>query len=229
MNLNNKVVVITGGSKGFGKSLATFLKKENCQVVISSDNSEDLEKVKNKISVDSFLADVTKPEDLMNLGKYTKEKYGRIDIWINNAGIQIAPSLLEDIEVAKLKCLFNINFFGYFYGCQTALKYMKAQRSGLIININSTAGLDGKPMISAYSSSKFAIKGLTESIRKEVGDNINIYAVYPGGMQTDIYQEKIPDDISEYMLVDDVVQKVIDNLNSDNPNPDLIIKRPIIT
>lgn len=226
MDLNNKVIVITGASKGFGKSLATLFKNENCQIVISSDNKENLEKVKNEISVDSFLADVTKPDDLMSLGKYTNEKYGRIDIWINNAGIQIAPSLIEDVDLAKLKRLFDINFFAYFYGCQTALKYMKAQGSGLIININSTAGLDGKPMISAYSSSKFAIKGLTESIRKEVTDNIDVYAVYPGGMQTEIYQEKYPVDIKEYMLVDDVAQKVIANLKSENPNIDLVIKRP---
>ncbi|MFZ2310451.1 MAG: SDR family oxidoreductase [Patescibacteria group bacterium] len=227
MDLNNKVIVITGGTKGFGKSLASFFKKENGQVIISSDNIEDLEKVKHEIINDSYLADVTKLEDLFNLASYVQRKYGRIDIWINNAGIQIAPSLIEDIDVVKLKRLFDINFFGYFYGCQVALKHMKQQGSGLIININSTAGLDGKPMISAYSSSKFAIKGLTESIRKEVNDNIKIYAVYPGGMQTDIYQEKYPDDINEYMLVDDVVQKVIDNLKSDNPNSDLIIKRPV--
>ena len=227
MNLNNKVVVITGASKGFGKSLAAFLKKENCQIVISSDNSEDLEKAKKEVSTDSFLADVTKPDDLANLGEYVIKKYGRIDIWINNAGIQIAPSLMEDIDIARLRRLFDINFFGYFYGCQIALKHMKAQGRGLIININSTAGLDGKPMISAYSSSKFAIKGLTEAIRKETAGDIDVYAVYPGGMQTEIYQEKYPDDIEEYMQVDDVVPKVIDNLKSDNPNPDLIIRRQL--
>ncbi len=227
MDLNNKVVVITGGSKGFGKSLATFLKKENCQVIISSDNSEDLEQTKQEIYVDSFLADVTKLEDLRNLAEYVSDKYGQIDIWINNAGIQIAPSLMEDVDIVKLKKLFDINFFGYFYGCQLALSYMKKRGGGLIININSTAGLDGKPMISAYSSSKFAIKGLTESIRKEVPQGIDIYAVYPGGMQTEIYQEKYPDDIKEYMLVDDVAKKVIDNLKSDNSSQDLIIKRPL--
>lgn len=227
MDLNNKIVVITGGSKGFGKSLATFLKKENCQVVISSNNSADLENTKREISVDSFPADVSQPKDLLSLAEYTVEKYGRIDIWINNAGIQIAPSLAEDVGIEKLKRLFEINFFGYFYGCQIALKYLKTQGNGLIININSSAGLEGKALISAYSASKFAIKGLTESIRKEVSDNINIYAVYPGGMQTEIYQEKYPDDIKEYMQVDDVVKKVIANLKSDRPDPDLIIKRPL--
>ncbi len=226
MHLTNKVVIITGGSKGFGKSLAEFFKKENCQVIISSDNIEDLKKVSQEISADFSLADVTKSEDLENLATYVISKYGMIDIWVNNAGIQIAPSLVEDVNIDKLKKLFDINFFGYFYGCQVALKIMKTQKSGTIINVDSTAGLDGKPLISAYCSSKFAIKGLTESIRKEVSEDIRIYAIYPGGMQTEIYQEKYPEDIKEYMLVDDVAQKVIDNLKTDNPAQDLIIKRP---
>jgi len=226
MNLTNKVVVITGGSKGFGKSLAMFLKKEECQVVISSNNIEDLKKASQELSVDFSLTDVTKPEDLKILANYVNNKYGRIDIWINNAGIQIAPSLVEDVNIDKLKRLFNINFFGYFYGCQTALRIMKVQKSGMIINVDSTAGLDGKPMISAYCCSKFAIKGLTESIRKEISEEIKVYAIYPGGMQTEIYQEEYPADIKEYMLVDDVVKKVIENLKSKNPELDLIIKRP---
>jgi len=206
--------------------LATFLKKENCQVIISSDNLEDLKKVSQEISVDFSLADVTKPEDLENLATYVIDKYDRIDIWVNNAGIQIAPSLVEDVNITRLKRLFDINFFGYFYGCQIALRIMKNQKSGTIINIDSTAGLDGKPMISAYCCSKFAVKGLTESIRKEVSEDIQIHAIYPGGMQTEIYQEKYPDDIKEYMLVNNVVQKVIDNLKANHPELDLIIKRP---
>ena len=226
MILENKVVVITGASKGFGKALAEFFKKEDCQVIVSSDNLEDLKKVSQEISVDFSLADVTKSEDLENLATYVTNKYDVIDIWINNAGIQIAPSLVEDVNIDKLKKLFDINFFGYFYGCQIALRIMKNQKSGTIINVDSTAGLDGKPMISAYCCSKFAIKGLTESIRKEVSEDIKIHAIYPGGMQTEIYQEKYPDDIKEYMLVDDVAEKVIDNLKTDNPEQDLIIKRP---
>jgi short-subunit dehydrogenase len=104
---------------------------------------------------------------------------------------------------------------------------MKKQKSGVIVNINSTAGLDGKPEISAYSSSKFAIKGLTESIRQEIKDwDIKILAIYPGGMKTDIYKEKYPDDLKDYMEVDTVVEKVISNLKSENPEIDLIIKRP---
>jgi len=230
MLLKNKVVVITGASLGLGKALAAQFIKAGCRVIISSENKKNLESTAEELSVDYFLADVTVYENLLNLGEYVFEKHGAIDIWVNNAGIQIAPSAAEEVNIKKLRQLFEVNFFGYFYGCQTALKYMKKQGSGLIININSTAGLQGKPGLSAYSSSKFAIKGLTESIRKEIiNSNIKIYAVYPGGIQTDIYKEKYPDDIKEYMRADEVAEKVIKNLRSDNPSEDLIIKRPVVS
>lgn len=227
MILKDKIIVITGGSQGFGKTLASAFKKEGAVIIISSHKKENLELMAKELSTDSFVADVTSIEDIKKLSEYVIQKYGKIDIWINNAGIQIAPSLVEEVDIEKLHYLFNVNFFGYFYGCQIALTQMKKQNSGVIININSTAGLDGKPGISAYSSSKFAVKGLTESIRKEVKDfNIQVYGIFPGGMQTDIYKEKYPEDIKEYMEVDAVVEKVINNLKSDNSKIDFIIKRP---
>lgn len=170
---------------------------------------------------------MTSFENIKKLGEYVFEKYGRIDCWINNAGIQIAPSLVEETNIKKLHYLFDVNFFGYFYGCQIALSYFKKQKSGVIININSIAGLEGKPGISAYVSSKFAIKGLTESIRKEVKDlDIKVYEMFFGGIQTDIYKEKYPDDFKDYMKVDSVVEKVMVNLKSENPEIDFVIKRP---
>ncbi|MFA5023933.1 MAG: SDR family oxidoreductase [Patescibacteria group bacterium] len=228
MNLKDKIIIITGGNQGFGKALAKCFIKEGSQVIISSHEKENLEVASKELGFDSFLADVTSIEDINKLGEYVFKKYSRIDIWINNAGIQIAPSLIESVDVQKLHYLFNVNFFGYFYGCQVALSYMKKQGGGLIININSTAGLEGKPEISAYSSSKFAIKGLTESIRKEInGSSIKIYGVFPGGMKTEIYKEKYPADLNEYMEVDSVAKKVIENLKSENPEIDLIIKRTV--
>ena len=107
-------------------------------------------------------------------------------------------------------------------------QYLELKRIGMIVNINSTAGLEGKPEISAYSSSKFAIRGMTESIRKEIkNSDIKIYGVFPGGMQTELYREKYPADFKEYMNVDYVVGKVIENLKSENPEIDLVIRRPV--
>ncbi len=228
MDFRDKVIVITGGSQGFGRALAEIFVAEGSRVVISSHEKEGLGRAAGELSCDYFTADVTSVDDIRKLGDHVYKKYGTINVWINNAGIQIAPSPMEDVDIQKLHRLFDVNFFGYFYGCQTALFYMKRQGAGTIININSTAGLDGKPEISAYSSSKFAIKGLTESIRKEIKDsNIKIYGVFPGGMQTEIYKEKYPADLKEYMEVAPVAKKVVKNLKSDNPEEDLIIKRPI--
>lgn len=227
MNLKDKVVVITGGSQGFGKALAKFFSEEGSQVIISSHEKDDLEAVSKELGVDNFLANVTSMEDMKSLGEYAVKKYGMIDIWINNAGIHIVPSLVEDVDIRKLRHLFDVNFFGYFFGCQLALSYMKKRDAGVIINVNSTAGLEGRARISAYSSSKFAIRGLTESIRKELGDsNINIYQIFPGGMQTDIYKQKYPEDFEDYMAVDFVAKKIVDNLKAESPEIDLIIKRP---
>ena len=227
MNLKDKIVVITGGSQGFGRAMAKAFRLEGCSIVVSSHDKEHLDTTAKELSVDTFPANITSYTDVQKLSEYVVKKYGVIDLWINNAGIQIAPSFAENVDREKLHHLFEVNFFGYFYGCQVALSYMKKQGSGVIVNINSTAGLEGKPEISAYSASKFAIKGLTESVRKEVkNSDIKIYGVYPGGMQTDIYKEKHPTDLQEYMQVDTVAKKVIENLKADNPEIDFIIKRP---
>src|SRR3989338_3760073 len=228
MHLDNKIVVITGGSQGFGKALARFFIEEGSKVVISSNDKEGLKTTANELFADCFFADVTSKEDVTKLGEYVFRKYGVIDIWINNAGIQVAPGPMEKIDSHELHRLFSINFFGYFYGCQVALSYMKQQGHGLIINVNSTSGLEGKAEISAYSSSKFAIRGLTESIRKEIKDsNIKMYGVFPGGMQTEIYKDKHPADLNEYMEVEPVAKKVVENVKAARPKIDLIIRRPI--
>lgn len=228
MELKNKIVIITGGSQGFGKALAEHFVSESSKVVISSHDENILALSAKELSCDYFVADVTLVNDIQKLGQYVFDKYGAIDIWINNAGIQIAPEKVENIDSEKIHNLFNINFFGYFYGCQIALTYFKRVNDGLIININSTAGLKGKPEISGYSASKFAIKGLTESTRRELKDlNIKIYQIFPGGMKTEIYKEKYPSDLQDYMDVDSVAKKVIENLKSNDPIIDFVIKRPL--
>lgn len=227
MNFKDKVVVVTGGSKGFGKALAELFIEQGSKVVVTSTNEVELKTTANDINSEYFVADAANYENVETLGKYVEDKFGRIDVWVNNAGIQIAPSNTEDVDIEKLHTLFDINFFGYFYGSKVALKSMKKRNEGLIININSTAGLSGKPELSAYVSSKFAIKGLSESTREELKESgVRVFQIFPGGMQTDIYREQVPDDIDEYMSVEYVIEKVQENLSSENPEEDLVIKRP---
>lgn len=227
MHFKDQVVVITGASEGFGKALAKAFINEQSQVVISSDHEATLKAAANELHADHFVADVTSYDSVKALADYVHKKHGRIDVWINNAGIQIAPSTVEKVPVDKLQHLFAVNFFGYFYGCKAVLPIMKQQNGGTIIHINSTAGLSGKPGLSAYVSSKFAVKGLTESLREELkGTDIGVLAIYPGGMKTDIYKEAYPDDYNTYMSVDYAIQKVMDNLAHPKPEIDLIIRRP---
>lgn len=227
LELKGKVAVITGASQGFGKELARAFSSEGAQVVISSENRDMLAEASNELGVTSHPADVTSYEEVQALTDFTLKKYGAVDIWVNNAGIQIAPSPVEEVDRKRLKDLFDVNLFGYFYGCQAVLPVMKRQGSGLIINVNSTAGLEGKPDISAYVASKFAIKGLTQSLRAElVGTGIDVHGIHPGGMQTEIYREKYPTDFEQYMSVDHAIGKVMLNLMSDEPEQDLVIRRP---
>lgn len=229
VQLKDKIIVVTGASKGFGKALATAFQTVGARVVITSTNEAELHSAAEELSVDCFVADASSSEATQSLADYVIGKYGQIDIWVNNAGIQIAPSNLEVVDLGRLHDLFNLNFFGYFYGCAAALKDMKQRNSGMIININSTAGLSGKPGLSAYVSSKFAIKGMTESIRTELNDtDIQVMQIFPGGMQTDIYKEKVPADIDDYMSVDYAIDKVMSNLKLETPEQDLIIKRPTV-
>jgi NAD(P)-dependent dehydrogenase (short-subunit alcohol dehydrogenase family) len=227
MDFTDKVIVITGGSKGFGKGLAQAFVNEGAKVIISSDDKDALVETARALHVDSFPCDIISFDEVKALADHAVEKFGHIDMWINNAGIQIAPSSVEDVDLQKLHRLFDINFFGYFYGCKAVVPIMRKQGNGIIVNINSTAGLDGKPGLSAYVSSKFAIKGLTQSLREELkGTNIQVYGIHPGGMQTEIYKEKYPADFEQYMSVDYAISKIMDNFATSQPVQDLIIRRP---
>jgi NAD(P)-dependent dehydrogenase (short-subunit alcohol dehydrogenase family) len=227
MDFTDKVIVITGGSKGFGKGLAKAFADKGAKVIISSDDKDALFETARALHIDSFPCDVTSFDEIKALTHYVVEKFGHIDVWVNNAGIQIAPSSVENVDLQKLRKLFDVNFFGYFYGCKAVLPVMRKQGSGVIVNINSTAGLDGKPELAAYVSSKFAIKGLTQSLREELkGTDIQVYGIHPGGMQTEIYKEQYPADFDQYMSVDHAIEKVMDNFAASQPEPDLIIRRP---
>ncbi|MCW1908346.1 MAG: SDR family oxidoreductase [Candidatus Saccharibacteria bacterium] len=229
MNFTDKAVVVTGGSKGFGKAFAERMIKQGARVLITSTNEDEVKATASEIGAEYTVADASLFDDTLAVAKQAVDTFGRIDVWVNNAGVQIAPSNLEDVDLERLHYLYGVNFFGYFNGCKAVLPIMKKQGNGLIININSTAGLSGKPKLSAYVSSKFALKGMTESLREELADTgVAVYQIFPGGMQTDIYHEQVPEDIDQYMSVDYAIEKVMTNLSSEQPEEDLVIKRPSV-
>jgi short-subunit dehydrogenase len=200
-----------------------FVKNGSKVVVCSREDNrpEDLDE-----NIFWIKADVTKEDELQKLLDFVVEKFGKLDIWINNAGIWLPHMPIEKMDWKRAHNLIEINLFGTVYGSKVALAQMRKQNSGLILNIISTSGLDGKINETAYCASKFAANGFTKSLKKEVdGKNIKVFTVYPGGMQTNLFDEKKPENYGDFMDPNEVAEKIVENLKKDIPEEKLIIKR----
>ena len=223
MELKDKVVIITGGTRGLGKALALSFLKNGAKVVVCSRNERDLKDLEKEII--GIRADVTKEDELQKLLEFTIEKFSKLDIWINNAGIWMPHMSIEETNWKRAHDLMEVNLFGTVYGSKVALIQMKNQNFGTIVNILSTSALEGRPKASAYAASKFAAMGFTKAMRNELKEtNIKIVSIYPGGMQTNLFDEKKPENYENYMNPNFVADKIIENLEKDKPEEELIIK-----
>ncbi len=227
MVMKDKVVVITGGSRGLGECIARLLISKGAKVVISDIDVSQLQKTSVELGATAIVADVTKEPDMQSLAQQTVAQFGQIDLWINNAGIWLPRAPAEEIDMKRAHELFEVNLFGTMYGSRAALAQMKKQSSGTILNIISTSALQGRPNSSVYCASKYAIRGFTDSLRLELADKgISVTAVYPGGMKTHLFDESKPDDFDEYMSPDLAADKIVENLEKTVPDPELVLKRP---
>lgn len=229
-NLNlmkDKVIVVTGASRGLGEVLSQTLTTKGAKVVMVARNEAELQKNAERIGAMAIVADVTKEADLKKVCEETVKKFGRIDIWINNAGIWLPKSPLEEVDMNRAHDLFEVNMFGTAYGSRVALIQMKKQGSGMIVNIVSSAALTGRPQQTIYSASKHAAKGFTDSLREEIKDtNIKVIGIYPGGFKSNLFDEAKPADFDQYMSTEFVAEKILENLEKEIPDPELILKRP---
>ena len=179
-----KVVIITGASRGFGELIAKKFQKENFQVIATMRNIDSSPSLKKLENLDIKKLDVTVKSDIKNVVDYTVEKYGRIDILINNAGYG-AFGFLEEASDEEIRNQFNVNYFGLIDCIKGVLPQMRKQKDGVIVNISSIAGRFGLPFTSLYNSSKFAVEGLTECLHYELSlFGIDIKTVAPGSFKT---------------------------------------------
>ena len=185
-NIVNKVVVVTGGSRGIGAEIVKFLAKLDYKVVLNYNKSEsyaqDVKKELNNVEI--FKADVSKKEEANALIDFAIKKYGKIDVLINNAGIA-QTKLFTEITDEDWKNIIDTNLNSAFYCSREAVKNMIHNKSGLIINISSIWGITGASCEVAYSTSKAAINGFTKALAKELGpSNIRVNAIAPGIINT---------------------------------------------
>jgi len=223
MDLKNKVVVITGGTKGLGKALALCFLKDSSKVVVCSKEG-DFENLEDGIV--GIKADVTKENEMQALVEKVVSDFGQLDVWINNAGIWLPHKPIEETDWKRAHDLMEVNLFGTVYGSKVALAQMRKQNFGVIVNIISTSGLNGKVNETAYCASKFAVRGFTQSLTKEVdGKKIKVLGIYPGGMQTNLFDENKPGNYNDFMEPSFVAEKIIQNLKLEKPEEELIINR----
>jgi NAD(P)-dependent dehydrogenase (short-subunit alcohol dehydrogenase family) len=225
--MKNTTVVITGASRGLGKSIAELLRLQGAQVLISGRDKVALEDSATRTGAISCVADVTKQKDMDALARKALKLFGRIDMWINNAGIWLPRGPFENVDMKRVRNLVDVNLFGTMYGCRAALPLMKKQGKGMIVNIISTAALQGRPNSAAYSASKYATRGFTDSLREEVKSaGISVIGIYPGGIKTNLFDEKKPEDFDDFMDPRAVAEKIVDNITKDTPELEMVLKRP---
>lgn len=201
-----KVALITGGTRGIGKQIAITLAQQGYDIAITyRSENEDLESTKSDIEGKnvSFLAvkaDVSNYDDCEKMVKTVIEKYGRIDVLVNNAGIT-KDALLMRMKKEDFESVIDVNLVGTFNVTKNVATYMMKARSGRIINISSVVGISGNAGQSNYAASKAGIIGFTKSLAKELASrNILVNAVAPGFIQTkmtDVLKEDIKDEIAK--------------------------------
>ncbi|MEA3478187.1 MAG: SDR family oxidoreductase [Bacteroidota bacterium] len=224
MKLANKVAVITGASSGIGKALAIAMADEGAKLVLGARNKEKLDEVITDITFKgreaiAIQTDVSDENDCKNLIITAYEKYGRIDILINNAGISMR-ALFNDSKVDVLKKLMDVNFWGTVYCTKYALPYL-LESKGSVVGVSSIAGYKGLPGRTGYSSSKFAMHGFLESLRIEnLKTGLHVLIACPGFTASNIrntalnaegtQQGESPRDESKMMSAEEVAKHIIE-------------------
>ncbi|WP_405294641.1 SDR family oxidoreductase [Algibacter sp. Ld11] len=190
MNLENKVIIVTGSSKGIGKEIAIQLAKNGAKVIVNYSNSETEAKetidtiVNNGGTAISVKADVSQKADVVNLFDKAIEKYGKVDVLVNNAGI-MNNKLIKDNTQEDFTSQFDVNVRGIFNTLQEADS--KLADNGNIINISSSTAKLMFPTYGIYSATKAAVEQITRVFSKEIGRGISVNALAPGATETELF------------------------------------------
>ncbi|SDO21657.1 SDR family oxidoreductase [Alkalicoccus daliensis] len=190
----NQVIVITGATSGIGLSTARMAAAKGAAVVLAARNEEALQEITNELreqgaSAVWVKADVSREEEVKQILATALEQFGRVDTWVNNAGIAMFGEA-DEVSIEDLRSLFETNFWGAVYGSRTALQYFKEQRSaGALINMGSAYGDMGVVLQSGYSAAKHALHGWTKSLRTEMeakGLPVSVTLINPGKIDTPV-------------------------------------------
>lgn len=202
-NLNDRVAIITGGAQGFGFAIAERFISSGAKVIIWDIDENECKKAISKINSKDFsfqIVDVRQIKEVESKLKEVEKKFGKIDIFINNAGIAGINTSVIDYPIEEWNKVIDLNLNSVFYCCKSVVPFMIKNEYGRIVNIASIAGKEGNPNASAYSTSKAGVIGLTKSLGKELASyNIAVNCVTPAVAKTRIFDQMTKEHI-DYML-----------------------------
>jgi len=187
------VVVITGGGRGIGRATALEFAAEGAMCVIAGRRMDALHTTAGEVrkcggQAEVVRCDVMQDEDLVHLAGWTAGTLGRIDVLVNNAGV-VTGGRIDEIEKEDIGRMVGVNVWAPLRLTQLVVPHMRARHSGTIVNISSMAGRVGVPYYAPYCASKYAMRGFSESLRRELRpEGIHVMAVYPGGTATDMLE-----------------------------------------
>ena len=199
MKLKDKVALITGGATGIGKSIALTYAKEGAVVLIASRNESALSKAAEEIrkysQADYIVCDVSQIDDVTTLSRFVKDKYGRLDVLVNNASILGERQSIVNSSIDVWKSVIDININGTFYVTKSLLPLMIESHARAIINISSGVGREGRKEWGAYSVSKFGVEAFTQILSQELDPHhICVNSVNPGRTRTKMRAEAYPNE-----------------------------------
>tara|TARA_B100000963_G_scaffold295993_1_gene267093 strand:+ start:963 stop:1712 length:750 start_codon:yes stop_codon:yes gene_type:complete len=202
-DLNNKVAIVTGGAQGFGLAISERFIEAGAKVIIWDIDENAIKEALEKVNSENISYQIVDVSDFENINKSLIEienKHGKIDIFINNAGIAGMNTTVAEYPIDEWKKVINLNLNSVFYCCKAVVPFMEKNNYGRIVNIASIAGKEGNPNASAYSTSKAGVIGLTKSLGKELAQkNIAVNCVTPAAAKTRIF-DQMTDEHINYML-----------------------------
>jgi NAD(P)-dependent dehydrogenase (short-subunit alcohol dehydrogenase family) len=221
MDLNGRVAVVTGGSKGIGRAIAASLVREQLNVCISARNESEIAEAVASLNqlgggkATGIVCDVRVHSQVKTLFERAHTELGGVDVLVNNAGIGIFAAVAE-MSPQDFRAVLETNLFGVFYCCHEAIPLMKQRGGGYIINISSLAGANPHPRMAAYNASKFGLNGFSEALMQEVRhDDIKVSYIMPGSVNTEFGGDSPCDQNSWQLQPNDIARVVIDLLHHD--------------